>query len=285
MGIRLSHDHKGQYTIKSTNYGKYHIYNNLEINSVPHKVVVYLPNGYNNKNSPYPVVYMNDGHTAFSWSRQSQWSWNSDVTVDSLISSNCITPLIVVAVYPVDRNYEYLDMKHYFDNDEQFLYKGGGLTEYSNFMAYELKLFIDNNYNTDPYPEKTTIVGSSLGGTAAFHTSCTFPRLFGNAAILSAPFFIYNKSEKITTLSFKNEIEKVLQKSSIKPKLWIDWGKQELYLSDIMPNVIQLLVSKFAFEINKNLFPYEDKYGTHDERAWAYRFELILKKFYSLSYT
>ena len=72
-----------------------------------------------------------------------------------------------------------------------------------------------------------------------------------------------------------------LNSSSIKPTLWIDWGGQEGDTGVKALEVIKLLKEKASYREKKNLFYMEDEIATHDERAWAYRFGLIMKQFYS----
>ena len=43
--------------------------------------------------------------------------------------------------------------------------------------------------------------------------------------------------------------------------------------------MINLLQSEFHYKIDNDLFVFEDKIGGHDEDAWKYHTELLLRKF------
>lgn len=281
MTIEFSHDHKGKYVETKNEFGTFHSYENLKIHSHPHKVLVFLPQNYDKTGTGFPVVYMNDGNTAFTPNGMGPWSWNIDQKLNFLYEHKVIPHVITVAVFPVNRSIEYLDVKRYYDFGTDILFKGGGIAEYSNFIAYDLKVFIDNNYNTDPYSEKTSVVGSSFGGLAAFHTACTHSGLFGMAGVMSPSFEVYAKDGEVNKISFTHEIEKALRKTSCKPKLWIDWGKLEPEAPKLIPQVIEILKNDFGYVENKDLYYMEDPLGTHDERAWSYRFGLMMEIFYS----
>ena len=283
MAIKLYSGHKEKYQRFENDCGVFHEYDNLIIHDEPHKVLVFLPNCYKQKRSKgYPVVYMNDGNTAFEPGGLSPWSWEVDKTVASLCDEKLIEPVIVVVVFPKDRAKEYIDVKKFIDPTCHVLFRGGGISEYSDFMANELKPFIDEIYNTDSISSKTMVVGSSFGGIASFHTACTYPNAFGIAGALSPSFEIYaNREGDVKKISFEHDVEDALVKyKRNKPKLWLDWGKLEPLAPELIPEAIQILEDKFDYIVNKDLFYMEDPMGKHDERAWAYRFKLILEKFY-----
>ncbi len=283
MAIKFFADHKGKFLKNSTEYGCFQEYDNLVIHDHPHKVLVFLPNCYdNNKSGGYPVVYMNDGNTAFEPGGLSPWSWEVDKTLSSLCDENMIFPVIVVAIYPKNRSVEYLDVKRWVDPTNHILFRGGGISEYSDFMANELKPFIDDIYNTAPSPRKTMVIGSSFGGIASFHTACIYPGTFGIAGVMSPSFEVYAKKGDVDHISFAHDVEKSLIKNrKKKPKLWFDWGKLEPLAPELIPEVIQILINDYGYVVDKDLFYMEDPIGTHDERAWAYRFRIIMEKFYS----
>ncbi len=284
MAIKFYSGHKVKYKKFCNEYGLFHEYDNLVIHDEPHKVLVFLPYCYKQKRSKgYPVVYMNDGNTAFEPGGLSPWSWEVDKTVASMIDEQVIEPVIVVVVYPKDRAKEYIDVKRFVDPTSHVLFRGGGISEYSDFMANELKPFIDKIYNTDSASSKTMVVGSSFGGIASFHTACTYPKSFGIAGALSPSFEIYaNRKGDVKKISLTHDVENALIKyKNNKPKLWLDWGKLEPLAPELIPEAIQILEDKFGYIENEDLFYMEDPHGKHDERAWAYRFRLILENFYS----
>lgn len=144
--------------------------------------------------------------------------------------------------------------------------------------------FLERNYCVDSTPSKTSIVGSSFGAIAAFYTASKFNNKFGIAGVMSPSFQDVMKFVKDSICPekspFMQEIGEYLKATAIKPSFWIDWGKYEESIAESAPIIIKELQKKYSYQISKNLFFFDDKLGTHDERAWKYRFGLFLKTFY-----
>lgn len=275
------------YFEKTTRYGYFHTYEEFNIDGYPRKLKLLLPPEYKSTKKHFPVVYMNDGNTVFDSEGLSPWSWNVHKSLSRLIKHNFIESVIIVAVYPIDRNYEYLSVKNYHEWTGEIVHGCGGLKDYAKYLSCSLKPFIDANYRTNPSYEKTSIVGSSFGAIASLYISCVHSDQFGHAGVLSPAFFeILNQKIRIENNAYIKEIAKAVTKTKTKPVLWIDWGEDEgldepevAYLSK---KVVKLFKSKLGFETGKNLFYFKDKYGTHDERAWEYRFKIFLETLYKI---
>lgn len=136
---------------------------------------IYLPAGYEeNHLKRYPVVYMFDGRNLFFPQEAFLGQdWGLDENLDLLNSMNLMERAIVVGVYAKDRLQEYTQP---------------GYEAYGEALSRELKPWIDRNYRTLPGPDRTAVMGSSLGGVLAFHLAWTYPEVFGNAACLSSTF-------------------------------------------------------------------------------------------------
>lgn len=266
--------------------GFFHIYEQFDIDDSPREIQVYLPRSYSTEETRrYPVVYMNDGQTAFEARGLGPWSWEVDITLDKLYNQNEISEVIVVGVTPIHRADEYLTIKQLVDFDNNIIDNAGELPEYAEYLAHGVKPFIDEFYRTDPDPDKTIIIGASFAAIASLYTAITHPESFGIAAVMSSSFSIgfgmQLDPKPIEESDFIKEITEISNSSNKQPKLWIDWGVEEPGLDKISLEVIEYLKSKLGYTENKNIFPFEDQMGTHDERAWAYRFGIIMKKFYS----
>ncbi|OGV19968.1 MAG: hypothetical protein A2X47_06880 [Lentisphaerae bacterium GWF2_38_69] len=267
---------------KSFEYGYFHTYENLTLKGDSRKIHVFLPSDYENSKRKYPVVYMNDGQTAFHCGGLSPWSWDVDSTLEELSKKGEIEKVIIVAVYPVDRSREYLPKKNYLA--ESMGLKEGNLDIYGNYIANTLKPFIDKYYAVDSNPAKTSIVGASFGGVVAFYIPAIYPDKIGIGAVMSPSLSsVINFDEdgipEVNTQYLK-EIEKAFKTAKIKPSYWIDWGGQEGDIAECCPLLIKRLEEKFGYKENKNLFFMNDTFATHDERAWKYRFGIFLKTFY-----
>lgn len=113
-----------------------------------------------------PTVYFNDGTDFLN-------IIDAPAILDRLIAGRHIPPVIAVFVLPVIRNEDYR------------------LNEaYAHFMALELAPFIQANFDADPAPEKTAVLGPSLGGLAAVQTAVLHPEVFGLVAGLSGAYSV-----------------------------------------------------------------------------------------------
>ena len=270
--------------------GYFHTYDGLQLDDRkdrPRKVHVFLPRSYDHNIDRYPVVYLNDGNTTFWSGGLSPYSWDVAKTLDELYLQRKIRPVIIVAVHPLNRNYEYLHVKEF---SSPLVKEGGGLSDYSTYLV-RLKHFIDCTYRTIKNPASTTIIGSSHGGLAAFYTGCIQCQYFGNIGALSPSFWVggvYNLPNTPLIAEVKNHL---CPSHTNRPCIWIDWGlKRSGGLHNFMiehlatrwgKKMVKLLEQDYSYVLNQDLFQYEDKIGGHDERAWAYGFGLILKQFYS----
>ncbi len=267
----------------SSGYGTFHIYDNL----MNYKVQILLPKNYNNNSEKFPVIYMNDGQTAFESGGLSPWSWEVDKTLNNLHSTGLITSPIIVAIFPHLRNDEYLPVTSFSDGKGGFITTKGQFEGYSNDLVNSLKPYIDKNYSVLNDSKTTSIVGSSFGGIAALFTALRYPEKFGICGALSASFTVLLNSYDSDINLEKNEIIKIMNKyiseKNTLPKIWIDAGKNEGKMSDINQRITEYLCSKHNFVKNENIFYFEDPLGTHDERAWQYRFNLFLSKFYRMT--
>jgi predicted alpha/beta superfamily hydrolase len=272
--------------------GFFHTYDSLQLGeTAPRKVHIFLPRDYETQTQRYPVVYVNDGNTAFFRGGLANKSWWMAEVLEGLYRHNEICPLILVAIHPVNRDVEYTHAP-VFDRP------GGGLEAYGNYVSYLLKPFIDRNYLTLPHRESTTILGSSHGGLAAFYIACRHCDRFGNAAALSPSFWVgldtglgmffpLSKSKLIQLTA------PTLQNRQNRPKIWIDWGLLrdngfhnwfiERHATKRGREMAELLQKKFNYILHRDLFVWEDEDGEHTEDSWSRRLPFVFKAFYMSS--
>jgi predicted alpha/beta superfamily hydrolase len=138
-------------------------------------VRVFLPPGYDeNGLQRFPVLYMQDGQNLFFPEEAPQGKhWRVAETLGLLERMSLVRQVIVVGVYPRDRQREYTRP---------------GYEAYGRFLARELKPHVDRSYRTLAEPEHTAILGSSLGGVVSFYTGWQYPEVFGQVGALSATF-------------------------------------------------------------------------------------------------
>lgn len=114
-----------------------------------------------------PTVYFNNGTQYLNLI-------DTPAILDSLIAKRIIPPLIAVFVPPINTSQEYMLEDAYVA-----------------FLADELAPYVQQKYDSDPNPDKTAVMGSSLGGLAAVYTAFTRPDVFGLAAGQSGTYGVY----------------------------------------------------------------------------------------------
>jgi predicted alpha/beta superfamily hydrolase len=136
---------------------------------------VFHPPGYSeNFLKRYPVLYMQDGQNLFFPDEAFQGRhWRIAETLSLLDSMNLVDKVIVVGVYP---------------NEREENYTRPGYESYGRFLADALKPEIDRSFRTLPGPSTTAVMGSSLGGVVSFYLAWQYPGTFGMAACLSSTF-------------------------------------------------------------------------------------------------
>jgi pimeloyl-ACP methyl ester carboxylesterase len=277
--------------------GYFHRYDSLPTSSSLYperKIDVFLPRDFDRNDHRYPVLYLNDGHTAFFKPASGDQSWDVANTLGVLYQRRLIRPLIVVAMHPVNRAREYTHA-HWSGLD------CCGLESYTQCVAEIIKPFIDTTYNTLPDPPSTMIAGSSHGGLAAFYMANRRPDVFGYGAALSPSFWVgvddaerYPFIKPLPNRELKNSqlleaVKRTLADSLRRPKLYFDWGLVRtggLHNESIEERatargseMVNLCQQEYSYEIGKDLIAYEDPDGEHNEHSWARRMPRILDFF------
>lgn len=184
----------------------------------PRTVRVYLPSSYHQEpNRRYPVLYLHDGQNVFSSAGTNccfGWgSWELDKTADELSRAGKMQELILVGIDNSPARYEEYCGRHRSPGTNT----ATPFENYSSFLLHELKPRIDAQYRTQPEPEHTGVLGSSMGGICSIILAWEHPEVFGKAASLSGAFLV----EKT------NFLNRVLRPYRGKPKparLYVDSG-------------------------------------------------------------
>jgi enterochelin esterase-like enzyme len=269
--------------------GFFHTYDAFQVagpNDVPRKVHIYVPRDYETSGRSYPVVYMNDGDTAFFPGGLANKSWRVASALDGLYAAGAIEPVIVVAVAPLVRDREYTHEPWLFGRE------CCGLDGYVGYLADSVKGWVDGNYRTRPGPESTAIVGSSHGGLAAFYIANARPDRFGKAGCLSSSFwagldpgFLFG-GEPLRDSLLLQRTNATLADRARRPRLWVDWGlvrsggEHNSLVESMATNrgreMVSLLQTTYGYGPDE-LASREDPQGGHDEDSWARRFPDVMR--------
>lgn len=260
----------------------------------PRRIDVLVPPDYNESHLQFPVIYMNDGDTAFSKGGLVGQSWDIPGRLERLYAQKHSGPLIVVAIYPLDRNREYT---HAPWNDEVCC----GLEPYANYLAEVVKPFVDRTYRTLAEARRSMILGSSHGGLAAFYTASLRPDCFGYAGALSPSFWVGlddaqrfpliepRPDRELKDSQLLRSLEGNLADSRIRPDFYLSWG---LVRSGGLHNqsleeratargreMALLLEREYEYRSGANLIVHEDPDGCHDEQSWGRQIPKIVAFF------
>lgn len=149
-------------------------------------IYISLPDGYNNSDKLYPVLFILDGDISYGMA--------ASIARYLEIGGN-IPELIVVGIGygAIEKNAGNKRNRDYRPNDS------GGAENFQKFLNGELIPFIDNNYRT--LSDDRTIAGYSLGGLFALYSLFTQPKTFdgyivGSPYLLPGNFIIFDYEEK-----------------------------------------------------------------------------------------
>ncbi|MGJ8744220.1 alpha/beta hydrolase [Polaribacter sp.] len=235
------------------------------LNTLSHKVWLYLPPNYKTSTEKYGVIYMHDAQNLFDNATSFVGEWGIDETLNELYKNTGKSFIVVGVENGGDKRIEeYTPWTH-----EKY---GGGKGEiYVNFLVNELKPFIDKNYRTKATAENTAIIGSSLGGLISFYGGLKYPEVFGKIGALSTSFWFSNK---VIIFAEENGNQK-------NTKLYLLVGDKE---GDSMvpdtENMAELLID-LGFP-SENLKTKVHPEGKHTESFWKAEFLEVLTFLFNL---
>lgn len=254
-------------------------------------VDVWLPSDYD-KTKKYEVLYMQDGQMLFNakttWNQQ---EWGVDEKVSELLQKKEISPIIVVAVWniPSIRALNYFPQKAFSllssKDKKRVLEKAisTGLDfdkissdSYLQFLVKELKPYIDQQFSVYTTPDKTGIMGSSMGGLLSMYAFCEYPEVFGKAACLSTHWIgLKDFDNNPIPDAFLKYLDRKLPNSKTH-KIYFDYGTETLdsqYLA--YQNQVDTILEAHAKQLlNYTNLKFEG--ADHTENAWKSRLEIPL---------
>ena len=133
---------------------------------------IYFPNGYNDSNRKYPVVYLLHGYT----DDETGWTQFGEIDrlADAAIAAGEIPPMIIVMP----------DAKvTWYVND------AAGKKRYEDFFIQEFIPFIDKTFKTRAKKDFRAITGLSMGGYGSLIYAMKHPDMFVASAPLSAAIY------------------------------------------------------------------------------------------------
>ncbi len=236
-----------------------------QLNTINHKIWVYLPLNYTKTSKKYPVIYMHDGQNLFDNATSYIGEWEVDETLNELFKKTG-KGFIVVGIE--NGNEERINEYTPWENEK---YGGGKGEIYIDFLVNTLKPYIDATYRTKKQAKHTALIGSSLGGLISYYGGLKYPTVFGKIGALSTSFWFSNKVE-VFTKAYGNT-------SKIKLYLYVG-GKEGEEMVAGTENTKKLLL-KTGFK-QKNLKSKINPEGNHNETAWKSEFLEVVKWLYHI---
>ena len=152
---------------------------NLPGDPVERMLPVYLPPGYDEGSTHYPVIYVLAGHGGSGplMLAEAAWAESFPERIDRLITSGRMGPVIAVLpdCWTIFGGSQYVDST--------------ALGPYEAYLNDELIPYVDTHYRTLPTAAHRAITGKSSGGYGAMVQSMRHPELWGAAASHSGDIY------------------------------------------------------------------------------------------------
>lgn len=139
------------------------------------QIMVYVPRGYEQTTTKYPVLYLLDGRAHFQ---------HASSTVNFLSRNGRIPQMIIVAIVNVDRTRDFTPTS--MENRP----KSGGFDKFIKYLQDELFPYVEKNYRTSPY---RLLEGHSLGGMFSIHVLLKYPIMF-QAHFAMSPYLMWDNN-------------------------------------------------------------------------------------------
>jgi len=227
------------------------------------RLAIYLPPSYDeNTFKRYPVILFQDGHNLFDTEDSFCGdTWQVDKALDDLSCHGGIKECIIVGVYPISREWEYLPtsaVPFYPSGSEKKV--GGGADVYLDALLGELKPQVDRGLRT--IPDLYGIAGSSYGGILSFYAWVTRP----DFSICGA----FSPSLRWDNRVIFEITEKALHNRPKSHKVYLDCGTNEGGGFKIVEEMAEYLRNVKSLGKDQ-LMCVEGNGQTHSERSWALR--------------
>lgn len=160
---------------------------------------IYLPEGYDESNESYPVVYFLHPKD-FDWFKpylNGHGSKSLKHIADSLTENGIIGKTILVSPDLGDCATAIPGMPNMLRPDLTNR-DGIGSGKFENYLVNDLIPYVDSRYRTMADRSRRGIDGFELGGYAAVLTALKHPQLFNSVGSYDAPFMWYNFNDQLS---------------------------------------------------------------------------------------
>lgn len=207
---------------------------------------IYLPEGYDESDEQYPVMYFFDGHNLF-YNEDATYgkSWGMKTFLDQW-GKDIIVVGIECGHEGDERLSEYLPYPASGGHFAKFEARGEQTMEW---IINEVKPYIDEKYRTYPFRECTGIGGASMGGLMSIYAAIHYNQWFSKAACVSSAIGY------CTTAMMKD-----MEANELDPdtRVFLSWGTLEAWG---IQNVWQEDTQSQTYGWNKIAADYVESFG------------------------
>ncbi len=220
------------------------------------RIWMYTPEGFEESDKRYPVIYMHDGQNLFDEATAFDKEWEIDETLQSL-GAQCI-------VIGIESSEHRMTEYNCYDNEEHG--RGEGKA-YLNDIVHKLKPYIDQHYKTLPGRENTYMAGSSMGGLISLFAGLHHPGVFSKLGIFSPALWIVP--------NVLEEIQSGANSNTSYPQQWFFYGGENEggNMVQYVLDTVELLKQYPHYTIHSTI----DAEGEHCEACWRDKFSQFYK--------
>ena len=236
---------------------------------VPRRVTVYLPPGYDAARArPYPLLLALDGQT--------MPQWRLAETLDELVGTGAIEPVIVAAVPASAERMDEYGMAGQLD----FAGRGRHAKALQDLLAGEVLPWLREQHHVAPDAARTGIFGASLGGLCAFDAAWRRPQVFGLAGIFSGSLWWRADDSSVAAQQASRLAHRTVRETATRPalRLWFQAGTRDEAADrdgngviDAIQDTTELVDELVArgFRRGDDVVYHELEGGEHHEGTWA----------------
>lgn len=243
---------------------------NLEVGEVR----VFLPPGGVTKHTPLLVAL--DG--------QNMAAWELSETIERLAAAGEITPPLVVAISATKDRIEEYGLAHTLD------YAGRG-KKAAAFQRHVLEFIVPEvrkRYGLSAHPQRTAIMGASLGGLSALELAWVHPDVFGTVGVFSGSLWWRGEDGDWRAAQRSRLAHKMVRETAGRPalRLWFEAGTEDETddrdgngVIDAIQDTTELIdeLATKGFQRETDVTYHEIAGGKHHEATWAEALPVFLK--------
>ncbi len=231
-------------------------------------LIIYVYRPASCKGRALPLLLFNDG--------QDMPALRLASTLEQLIGSRQIPPLIVAAIPAGDRMQEYGTT-----SSPDYLQRGAKADAYARFVVEELLPHLRSHYPCTQQAVHTAFAGCSLGGLSAFDIAWHYPKLFGTVGVFSGSFWWRNQAYRSDAPDANRIVHHTIEKAE-QPlpalRFWFQTGTEDETndrnnngVIDSIDDTLDLIdiLQELGYRPGKDIRYVEIQGGRHHPDTWA----------------